>query len=89
MSEEHGHHHELSFVQKYIFSVDHKVIGIQYTVASLIFLFLGFSMMMLMRWQLAYPEKALPLIGHIFGPDNMPDGVMSPNFYNQLGAMHG
>ena len=53
----HGHddHHELGFWQKYVFSVDHKVIGIQYGVTGLLFLFFGFSLMMLMRWQLAYP----------------------------------
>ena len=57
------------------------------------FLFFGFCLMMLMRWQLAYPGKALPLIGksleHIFGPGSMPDGKMTPEFYNSLGAMHG
>ena len=51
-----GHdHHELGFWRKYIFSTDHKVIGIQYLITGLIFLFMGFSLMMLMRWQLAYP----------------------------------
>ena len=45
--------------------------------------------MMLMRWQLAFPGEALPLIGALFGEDNMPGGVMDPQFYNQLGAMHG
>ena len=89
MSEEHGHHHELSFVQKYIFSVDHKVIGIQYTVASLIFLFLGFSMMMLMRFQLAYPGEAIPILGSILPEPFVKNGVMTATFYNQLGAMHG
>jgi len=51
---DHGHH-ELPFWRKYIFSVDHKVIGIQYAVTALVFLFFGFSLMMLLRWQLAYP----------------------------------
>ena len=49
--------------------------------------------MMMMRWQLAYPGKALPVIGNalgqIFGPGTMPDGKMTPEFYNSLGAMHG
>lgn len=85
-----GHdHHEESFIRKYIFSTDHKVIGIQYGLTSLLFLFIGFSLMMLMRWQLAYPGEALPLIGSLFSDSTMPDGVMQPEFYNQLGAMHG
>src|SRR5256714_2683804 len=84
---------ELPFWRKYIISTDHKVIGIQYGISGLIFLFFGFSLMMLMRWQLAFPGQALPVIGnalgHFFGPGSMPDGKMTPEFYNSLGAMHG
>ena len=84
-----AHHEELGFWRKYVFSTDHKVIGIQYGVTGLVFLFFGFSLMMLMRWQLAYPGAALPLIGNLFGEARMPGGVMLPEFYNELGAMHG
>src|SRR5437773_11254761 len=96
--EPHGHdaaheHHELGFWRKYIFSTDHKVIGIQYAFTGLIFLLFGFSLMMLMRWQLAYPCQALPVIGkwlpHIFGAGTMPDGKMTSDFYNSICAMHG
>jgi cytochrome c oxidase subunit 1 len=59
----------------------------------MVFLFLGFSLMMLMRWQLAYPGQALPVIGHALGhffpAGSMPDGKMTSEFYNSLGAMHG
>ncbi|NOS99570.1 MAG: cytochrome C oxidase subunit I [Phycisphaerales bacterium] len=87
----HGdHHHELGFWQKYVFSVDHKVIGIQYAVTALVFLFFGFTLMMLMRYQLAYPKGTFPsFFAKIFGAANMPGGTMLPEFYNQLGAMHG
>jgi cytochrome c oxidase subunit 1 len=85
----HAHHQELSFWRRYVFSTDHKVIGIQYAFTSLFFLLFGFSLVMLMRWQLAFPGEALPIIGAIFGESNMPGGVMLPEFYNQLGAMHG
>jgi cytochrome c oxidase subunit 1 len=85
--------HELGWWRTYIFSTDHKMIGIQYGLCGLIFLFFGFSLMMLMRWQLAFPGQALPVIGnalgHFFGPGSMPDGKMTPEFYNSLGAMHG
>jgi cytochrome c oxidase subunit 1 len=86
---DHGHHEELGFWRKYVFSVDHKVIGIQYAVTGLIFLFFGFCLMMLMRWNLAFPGKVLPIIGGLFGELRMPSGIMTPDFYNQLGAMHG
>jgi cytochrome c oxidase subunit 1 len=81
--------HELPFWRKYIFSVDHKVIGVQYAVSALVFLFFGFTLMMLMRWQLAYPGQPLPFFGRFFSDAVMPGGVMQPEFYNQLGAMHG
>jgi cytochrome c oxidase subunit 1 len=86
-------HGEQSFIWKYVFSVDHKTIGIQYLVTSFTFLFIGFCMMLLMRWQLAQPDQPFPvigdLLGKILGDDKMPTGVMLPEFYNQLGAMHG
>ena len=84
-----AHHEVLGFWRKYVFSTDHKVIGIQYAITGLLFLLFGFSLMMLMRWQLAYPGAALPLIGNLFGEARMPGGTMLPEFYNELGAMHG
>lgn len=89
--DDHGEHHELGFIQKYIFSVDHKVIGIQYGITALCFLFFGFCLMMIMRWQLAYPNEPFPIPG--FGTwilkDSMAGGLITGDFYNSLGAMHG
>lgn len=86
----HPEHHEvLGFWRKYVFSVDHKVIGIQYAISGLLFLLFGFCLMMLMRWNLAYPGRVLPWIGKLLGEARMPGGIMAPEFYNQLGAMHG
>ena len=64
-------HEELGFWRKYIFATDHKVIGIQYGITGLLFLLFGFSLMMLMRWQLAYPGAPLPVIGKLFGEARM------------------
>jgi len=83
------HHEELSFWWKYVFSTDHKIIGVQYTVTGLVFLFFGFCLMMMMRWQLAYPGQPLPLLGGLLGDVRAPGGAIAPDFYNQLGAMHG
>ena len=55
---DHNDHHDEGFWRKYIFSVDHKVIGIQYGITSLFFLLVGFCLMLAMRWQLANPESA-------------------------------
>src|SRR4026207_352301 len=84
-------HHGLGWWRKYVFSTDHKVIGIQYGLCGLSFLFLGFCLMMLMRWQLAYPGQALPVIGkflpYIFGP-GIADGKMNHDLHNTSGGMH-
>ena len=95
----HAHAEPQGFIWKYVFSVDHKIIGIQYLVTSLVFLLIGFCMMLLMRWQLAIPTPAddfdaekLGLIRSFLNwlfPESMPFGFMDPVFYNQLGAMHG
>ncbi len=86
----HDHHeHDLPFWRKYIFSVDHKVIGVQYTVTALVFLFFGFSLMMAMRWQLAYPGQPIPIIGKFLSTAIADNGVLSGDGYNAFGAMHG
>jgi cytochrome c oxidase subunit 1 len=45
--------------------------------------------MMLLRWQLAYPMQPIPVIGNWLGAGNVANGIMLPEFFNQLGAMHG
>src|SRR6266540_1786837 len=87
------HDHKLTYWQKYIFSTDHKVIGIQYGVTALLFLLFGFFLMTLMRWSMAYPGKPIPVLGPLLltllGPDAAPGGVISADLYNAFGAMHG
>jgi cytochrome c oxidase subunit I len=92
--DDHGHHehHEPNFWQKYIFSSDHKIIGIQYGFSALCFMLFGFFLMLLMRWQIAHPLKPVPFIGplmaKVLGPAAS-GGVISPDLYNSFGAMHG
>ena len=87
---EHAHEeNELSFLQAYVFSQDHKVIGIQYAVTAMLFLLFGFTLIAIMRWNLAFPGAPIPVIGNFLGMGNAPGGIMLPEFYNQLGAMHG
>lgn len=69
---------------------DHKTVGLQYGLTALGFLLIGFLLMMLMRWQLAWPGQPLPpWLAMWLGEANAPGGVMLPEFYNQLVAMHG
>jgi cytochrome c oxidase subunit 1 len=76
-----------SFWRKYVFSLDHKVIGIQYMTYSLFMLVIGGLLAMLVRWQLAFPGRPLAFMGKI-APAGMPGGVMLPEFYNSLFTMH-
>ncbi|MGH9579435.1 MAG: cbb3-type cytochrome c oxidase subunit I, partial [Terriglobales bacterium] len=82
-------HPELGFWRKYVFSTDHKTIGIQYGLSALCFLFFGFCLIMLARWQLAYPGQPIPILGRFLPETWVDQGAMLPDFYNQLGAMHG
>src|SRR5580698_7479898 len=89
----HGEHHEPNFWQHYIFSTDHKVIGIQYGFIALCFMLFGLFLMLLMRWQIAHPQQPVPLLGplleKVLGATMAPHGAISPELYNSFGAMHG
>ncbi len=83
--EEHG---ERSFLRTYVFSSDHKVIGIQFLFMSFLFLLLGGILAMMMRFELAWPGQPMPG-GAVLGESMMPGGIMLPEFYNSLVTMHG
>jgi cytochrome c oxidase subunit 1 len=84
----HAHHDDMSFVRKYIFSTDHKTIGIQFLFLSLFFLLVGGSLAMIIRWQLGFPGHPMPLPG-LWPKAMAPDGVVLPEFYTALVTMHG
>ena len=78
-----AHGEEAGFWSKYVFSTDHKVIGIQYGVTALCFLLFGFCLMLLMRWQIAHPGQPVPVLGPIltslFGDSMAANGAISPD----------
>ena len=82
----HGEHHELPFIRKYIFSTDHKVIGIQFLITTLIMLFVGGALALGVRWQLAFSWQSMPVFGRLFFPTD--GGQISPEFYTMLFTMH-
>ncbi len=90
--ETHGavHRHEppTSFIRKYIFSLDHKVIGIQYIILALTAVLVGMTMSVLMRMNLSWPGTNWPILGTLF-PGGAPGGMMTPEFYLSLVTMHG
>jgi len=71
-----------------LFSTDHKVIGIQFLITSLLFMVFGGGLAMLVRWQLGWPGHPLAFMERI-APAGMPGGVMVPEYYNMLFTMHG
>ena len=88
MSEGH-HHHKETFVSKYIFNTDHKMISKQFLITGMIMGVIGVLMSMLFRIQLAWPEQANAFIHFFVGDKWAPDGVMSPDIYLALVTIHG
>jgi cytochrome c oxidase subunit 1 len=85
--EAHAHHPELSFLRKYIFSEDHKIIGIQFLFSALIFLFIGGILALLVRAQLGWPGAEIPIVGKWLWPGSA-GHKMPPEFYNMAFSMH-
>ncbi|MBI4028111.1 MAG: cbb3-type cytochrome c oxidase subunit I [Verrucomicrobia bacterium] len=80
--------HATGFWRRYIFSADHKVIGIQYYLTAMAMALVAGALALLMRIQLTWPGIRLSWLGKLF-PAGMPGGVMTPEFYLSLITMHG
>ncbi|MEX0704166.1 MAG: cbb3-type cytochrome c oxidase subunit I [Planctomycetales bacterium] len=84
--EGHAHaHHEPGFVRKYVFSTDHKIIGVQFLITTLLMLMVGGFLALAVRWQLAWPWQSMPILGQLFAQEG---GQISPEFYTMLFTMH-
>ena len=84
----HTHGHAVGFLRHYVFSTDHKVIGIQYIVTGLLMALAGAALAVLIRLQLGWPEHQWQLLSRLL-PKGMPSGVMTPEFYLAVVTMHG
>lgn len=84
---DHGHHHD-TFISKYVFSMDHKMIAKQFLITGIIMGVLGMSMSLIFRLQLAYPDMKFPFLESIIGQWGK-DGKLDPNFYLALITIHG
>src|SRR5210317_2016307 len=82
------HHHKETFVTKYVFSQDHKMISKQYLVTGVFMGIIGIFMSMLFRLQLAWPDTSFSIIEAFLGP-HQDNGVMSPDIYLALVTIHG
>jgi cytochrome c oxidase subunit 1 len=86
-AEAHAHAPQ-AFIWRYVFSKDHKVIGVQYYVTAMLMALIGGLLAMLIRIQLAWPEKEMLWLGKIL-PTGYSSGFMNPEFYAMLFTMHG
>ena len=85
----HEHHHKDTFITKYIFSIDHKMIAKQYLITGIIMGVIGVGMSLLFRMQIAWPEESFKVFEILLGDKFAPDGVMRNDIYLALVTIHG
>src|SRR6202030_715703 len=83
-----AHHAPTGFIRKWIFSLDHKVIGLQYYFLALFSVFLGMGLSVLMRYHMVWPDAKVALFEKLW-PTGAAGGMMTPELYLSLMTMHG
>src|SRR5882724_4339972 len=81
-------HAPTGFIRKWVFSLDHKVIGLQYYFLALFSVFLGMFLSLLMRFHMVYPDAKVGLLEKLW-PTGAAGGIMTPELYLSLMTMHG
>jgi cytochrome c oxidase subunit 1 len=81
-------HVQEGFFRKYLWTFDHKMIGLQYFWTALFFLLVGGALALAVRWQLAMPGAEIPVIGRFLPQTVAVDGAIIPGGYNMLVTMH-
>lgn len=87
--DDHEHHHKDTFITKYIFSIDHKMIAKQYLLTGIFMGIIGVGMSLLFRLQLAWPEQSFKVFSFFLGEKMAPEGVMTNEAYLSLITIHG
>ena len=83
------HHHEETFIQKYVFSMDHKMISKQFLITGMIMAVIGMIMSSLFRLQLGWQGESFWILNFFLGDKWAPDGILDPNMYLALVTIHG
>lgn len=83
----HGHHHE-TFLTKYVFSQDHKMIAKQFLITGIIMALFAMILSLLFRIQLAWPDKEFPIL-EVFLGKWAEGGRIKPDFFLSLVTIHG
>jgi len=84
----HDDHHDQSFIEKYIFSQDHKTIAKQFLFAGIFWAIIGGTLSSLFRMQLGFPEATFTFLEPLLGKW-VDGGKLNPEFYLALVTMHG
>ena len=84
----HEHHHHESFITKYVFSQDHKMIAKQFLITGIVWAIIGGLFSVIFRLQLGYPETTFPWLEDFLG-HWAKGGKLDPEFYYSLVTMHG
>ncbi len=84
----HVHHHKESFITKYVFSQDHKMISKQFLITGMIWAMIGGLFSVIFRLQLGYPEQTFPFLEDLLGRWAQ-GGKLDTEFYYALVTMHG
>ena len=84
----HEHHHHETFISKYVFSQDHKMIAKQFLITGMIWAIIGGLFSVIFRLQLGYPEQSFPFLEDFLG-HWAKGGKLQPEFYYALVTMHG
>ncbi len=77
-----------SFLSRYVFSTDHRVIGLQYLMTAMALALVGGGLALIVRIQIAWPDHDFDLISKVL-PQGFDEGIMKPEFYAALFTMHG
>jgi cytochrome c oxidase subunit I len=86
--EHHVHHHKETFVTKYIFSQDHKMIARQFLITGMAWAIIGGLMSVLFRLQLGYPDQSFPFLEDLLGRWAKGGKITAESYY-ALVTMHG
>src|SRR5258707_7002966 len=80
------HAHHGSFLSTYVFSRDHKIIGLQFLFSTLFWFFIGGMLALGVRWQLAWPWSPMPILGNILYKSE--GGQIAPAAYPMPFSIH-
>jgi cytochrome c oxidase subunit 1 len=84
-----GHEHHETFISKYVFSMDHKMIAKQFLITAITMALIGMMLSMFFRLQLAWPGEGFAILNFFLGDQWAPEGVLDPNMYMSMVTIHG